>query len=147
MSENNTPNTQETIDSGIPRVSFRVRVAQLVQQPVDPTLEVEGMPADAKATGEAIAQAKEDLQEEIDSLDEDISAIAGLLFPVGSIYTSTSATAPTFGGANWNWKEILVPVTHGDLESGARSYVEKGETDTPGTLHFWKRLADTEVNA
>lgn len=147
MSETNTPNTPESIDEGIPSVRFRVRVAQLVQQPTDPTLEIENMPADAKATGEAIAQAKEELQEEIDSLDEDISAIAGLLFPVGSIYTSTSATAPTFGASNWNWQEIMIPATHGDLENGSRSYTAKGENDTPGSLHFWKRLEDTEVIA
>lgn len=140
MSEvNNTPE--------IPEVSFTIEVSEVVQAPVDPTLTIEEMAADAKATGEAIAAAKEELQEEIDALDEDVAAVAGILFPVGAIYVSTSSTAPTFGGENWNWKEIMIPVKQGDLIDGARSYKEKENTDTPGTIHFWMRIADTEVSA
>lgn len=141
MSEiNNTP------ADGIPEVTFEVEVSNVVQTPVDDTLSIEGMAADAKATGEAIDAAKNELQEEIDAIDTDVSGIYGRMFPVGSIYVSTSATAPTFGEANWNWQEILMPVTYGDLMSGARDYAEVG-TETPGTVHFWLRLADTEVSA
>ena len=146
MSELNN-NTPESIDDGIPEVNFTLEVSNTVQTPVDDTLSISQMAADAKATGDAIAAAKSELQEEIDALDEDVSAVAGILFPVGSIYVSTSSTAPTFGGTNWNWQEIMIPATWGDLEDGARSYKTKDSGDTPGTIHFWLRIADSEVNA
>ena len=103
------------------------------------------MAADAKATGDAIEAAQTELQAAIDELDDDLKAVAGTMFPVGSIYVSTSATAPTFGGENWNWQEIMIPVTNDDLTNGSRSYEAKGESDTPGSVHFWLRVADTEV--
>ena len=145
MSEVN--NTPESIDDGIPQVNFTLQVEHTVQAPIDDTLSVSGMAADAKATGDAIDAAKAELQEEIDSLDDDISGIYGMMFPVGSIYVSTSASAPTFGAANWNWQEIMIPVTQGDLMDGSRSYAAKESGDTPGTIHFWLRIADTEVSA
>lgn len=58
-----------------------------------------------------------------------------LFYPVGSIYVSTSSTAPSFGGT---WQEIRIPATWGDLEDGNRSYINGSGT---GTLHFWKRTA------
>lgn len=144
MSEvNNT--SPESIDDGIPEVSFTMEVSTVQQAPVDDTLSIEGMAADAKATGDAIEQAKADLQEEIDSIETDISSVADDLFPVGSIYISTSSSAPTFGGTNWNWQEIMIPVKQGDLIDGSRSYAAKGSGDTPGTIHFWLRIADTEA--
>lgn len=144
MSEvNNT--SPESLDDGIPEVTFTLQVSETVQSPVDPTLSIEGMAADAKATGDAIADARSDLQAEIDAIETGVDSVAGTLFPVGAIYVSTSSTAPTFGGANWNWQEIMIPVTQGDLMDGSRSYAAKGSGDTPGTLHFWMRIADTEV--
>ena len=131
---------------GIPEVEFQIEVSNVVQTPVDDTLTIEGMAADAKATGDAIDAAKSELQEEIDAVDADVDAVYGKLFPVGSIYVSTSSSAPTFGGANWNWQEILLPVTYGDLMSGARDYTAVG-TEEPGNVHFWLRIADTEVSA
>ena len=147
MSEVNDVNntSPESIDDGIPEVSFTLTVSETQQAPVDDTLSIEGMAADAKATGDAIAQAKSDLQEEIDAIETGVESAAGQLFPVGAVYISTSSTAPTFGGTNWNWQEILIPTTWGDLENGQRSYAEKGSGDTTGTLHFWLRVADTEV--
>ena len=147
MSEVNTPDitSPESIDDGIPEVSFTLEVSNVQQAPVDDTLTIEGMAADAKATGDKIAQVKAELQEEIDAIETGVDSVVGRLFPVGCIYVSTSSSAPTFGGTNWNWKEIMIPATWGDLEDGARSYAEITESDTPGTLHFWLRIADTEV--
>lgn len=142
MSELN--NTPSSIDDGIPEVDFTLEVANVVQAPIDDTLTIEGMAADAKATGDAIAAAQAELQQQIDDIETGVESVAGTLFPVGSIYISTSATAPTFGGTNWNWQEIMIPVTQGDLMDGSRSYTAAGESDTPGTLHFWLRIADTE---
>lgn len=147
MSELNNPEvtSPESIGDGIPEVTFTIEVSEVVQAPVDTTLSIAGMAADAQATGEAIEQAKSDLQAEIDSISTDISRVAGELFPVGSIYVSTSANAPTFGGTAWRWQEILMPVTNGDLMDGTRSYSELTESDTPGSIHFWLRIADAEV--
>lgn len=145
MSEVNS--TPESIDEGIPEVAFTLEVHNTQQAPIDDTLTISGMAADAKATGDAINAAKSELQEEIDSIETGVESVRGLLFPVGAVYISNSATAPTFGGANWQWKEILIPTTWGDLEDGQRSYAEKGEYDTAGSLHFWLRIADAEVSS
>ena len=145
MSENN--NTPSSIDDGIPEVNFEVQVSEVVQAPIDDTLTISGMAADAKATGDAIAAAKAELEEEIEDIAVNVSGVANALFPVGCIYVSTSASAPTFGGTNWRWEEIMIPVTHGDLMDGSRSFTVKGSGDTPGTLHFWKRISDAEVNS
>lgn len=143
MSEIN--NTPESIDDGIPEVNFDIEVSEVVQAPIDDTLSISGMAADAKATGDAIAAAQAELEEEIQDIIVDVSSIANTLFPVGCIYVSTSATAPTFGGTNWRWVEIMIPVTHGDLMDGSRSYADKTSGDTPGTLHFWRRIENAEV--
>ena len=149
MSELNeeVQSSQESIDDGIPEVTFTLQVSETVQAPVDDTLTIPGEAADAYATGVAIAEAKSELQGEIDSLSSGIGSVAGQLVPVGSIYVSTSSSAPTFGGENWNWQEIKIPVTQGDLMDGMRSYANLASGDTPGTLHFWLRIADTEVSA
>ena len=57
-----------------------------------------------------------------------------MMFPVGSIYISTSATAPTFGGT---WEEILVKQTLAQVKSGERDYFTGTNTDN---IHYWKRL-------
>lgn len=137
MSELN--NTPASIDDGIPEVSFTLEVSNTVQAPVDPTLSIEGVAADAKATGDAIQAAKDDLQEQIDNIETGVESVAGQLFPVGAVYISTSSTAPTFGGNTWVWHEIKMPATWGDIEDGFRSYTDLSEDDIPGNLHFWKR--------
>ena len=136
-------NTENSIEQGVPEITLQMQAQETVQAPIDATLSISGQAADAAATGAAIAQAKAAVQAEVAVVDEKVAAVAGLLFPVGSVYVTTSDTAPTFGGTNWNWKEIMIPATWGDLEDGARSYTEKGADDTPGNLHFWLRIADT----
>lgn len=135
-------NTPESIDDGIPEVTFTLQVSEMVQAPVDDTLSIAGEAADAKATGDAIAAAKAELEEQIDAIETDVDSVIGKLYPVGSIYITTSATAPTFGGTNWRWEEFMIPVTQGDLIDGSRSYATKQSGDTPGTIHFWRRIAD-----
>ena len=142
MSELNTPETQESIsESGIPEVTFTLQLSEVVQAPIDATLSIAGQAADAKATGDAINDAKAALQDEIDDLEDGIGLLAGQLFPVGSVYCSISSTAPTFGAASWVWQEILIPTTWGDLEDGSRSYADRSAGDSAGTLHFWRRTA------
>jgi hypothetical protein len=58
-----------------------------------------------------------------------------LMFPVGSIYISTSSTAPTFGGT---WTEVLVKQTLAEFKDGKAHYTAGSNT---GNLHYWKRTA------
>lgn len=143
MSELN--NTPASVDDGIPEVDFELTASEVVQAPVDDSLTISGMAADAKATGEAIAAAKSELEEQIEDIETGVESVAGKLFPVGSIYVSTLSTAPTFGGTNWRWQEIKMPATWGDLEDGFRSFAPIATGDETGTLHFWLRLADAET--
>jgi len=63
----------------IPRISFNLRTADVISAPVDPSLSIEGMAADAKATGDALAAeqaareeglaAKLDTYSELESLE------------------------------------------------------------------------------
>lgn len=58
-----------------------------------------------------------------------------LMFPVGSIYMSTSSTAPSFGGT---WEEIRITETWSQVEADTQSYEAGAGT---GTVHFWRRTA------
>lgn len=109
---------------GIPEITLQLEVLNTVQAPVDATLSIAGEAADAKATGDAIA-----------AMQTALNTAVASLFPIGSIYVTTSATAPVFYGT---WVEIVMPMTHGDLKNGMRSYVDGTGT---GNLHFWRRTA------
>lgn len=58
-----------------------------------------------------------------------------LMFPVGSIYISTSSTEPTFGGT---WEEVLIKQTLEEVKSGEAHYTA-GQSTT--NLHYWRRTA------
>ena len=119
------PNTESSIEeSGIPEITLTLSVMDTVQAPVDATLSISGEAADAKATGDAIA-----------NLQTVLTAAIASLFPIGAIYVSTSSTAPAFYGT---WVEFTIPATWGDIEDGMRSYSDGTGT---GTLHFWRRTA------
>ena len=121
------PNTEQDItQNGIPEITLTVEVQNTVQAPVDTTLSIHGQAADAYETGVAIANAQ-----------ASFNAAIALLFPIGAIYCSLSDTPPAFYGT---WVEILIPMTHGDIEDGTRSYEDLDEQET-GTLHFWRRTA------
>lgn len=122
MSEVNTENNIE--EQGIPEVTFGVQVEQTVQSPVDTSLSVSGMAADAAAVGAALA-----------SLQTTLEAAIAALFPVGAVYSSVSDTAPAFFGT---WVEITIPMTHGDIQDGNRSYLDGTGS---GNLHYWRRTA------
>ena len=58
-----------------------------------------------------------------------------VFYPVGSIYTSTNSTAPTFGGT---WTEIKITATLEQLAEGERGFIS-GESAS--ALHYWRRTA------
>jgi len=117
------PNTEQSIEeTGIPEITLVLTVMETVQAPVDATLSISGEAADAKATGDAIA-----------NLQTALTAAIAALFPIGAIYVSTFSTAPAFYGT---WVEFTMPATWGDIEDGMRSYTDGTGT---GTLHFWRR--------
>lgn len=58
-----------------------------------------------------------------------------MLFPVGSIYMSTSSTAPSFGGT---WQEIRITETWAQVEADTQGYEAGAGT---GTVHYWRRTA------
>ena len=61
--------------------------------------------------------------------------ILNTFFPIGSIYTSSNSSAPTFGGT---WREVKIMASWDDLKNGNRSYTAGTGT---GTLHYWQRTA------
>ena len=66
---------------------------------------------------------------------EDVQTVIDALFPVGSVYATTSSTAPTFGGT---WSEIKVTRTWNDLKNGESNYAYGTGS---GNLHYWKRVS------
>lgn len=65
-----------------------------------------------------------------------MAAIIPSLFPVGSIYMTTSATAPAFGGT---WTEIAITATWTQLNAGTRGYAALASGASGGDVHFWLR--------
>ena len=156
-------NVQDSIENtgGIPEITVEMEVFGMTQTPVDKTLTIPDMAADAKAVGDAIADVGSDVADvaadvvaimqwtgEDIPLNTDASAptiaeaIAGMfanLYPVGSVYVTAAETLPAVIAATGTWVEIAVPLTWGDIRTGSRSYVQPGEGFTPGNLHSWLR--------
>lgn len=134
------PDTERDIsERGIPQIRMTVSPSQNVQTPVDDTLSIPEMAADAKATGDAINNVAADLSD----LAADVAGITdGLLesiYPVGALYMTTAGTMPEALSALGTWTEVSIPLTWGDIKHGTRSY---GEPDgESGTIHFWLRTA------
>lgn len=124
--------------SEIPEIQFEINPAESVPVPVDDTLSISGQAADAAAVGAAFTSAAQTTASNLASAVNTLNASIAALFPVGAIYVSTSGSAPAFYGT---WTEIMIPVTWDDLTNGSRDYQAKGENDTPGTIHFWRRTA------
>lgn len=114
----------------IPEISMEVEVSNMTQTAVDPTLSVAGMAADAKATGDAIAD-----------LAADVSGIFSNLYPVGSVYISVASSLPAIISAIGTWTEIAIPMTWGDIKTGTRNYSETDNEFVPGNMHFWLRTS------
>lgn len=152
------PNTEQSIEQtgGVPEIEVEADVFGMIQYPTDKTLSIADMPADAKETGDAIA----DLLADIGSLEnrtgadiplnstssapsiaEAIANIYSGLYPVGSVYTTTESALPASIATIGTWTEIAIPLKHGDEKNGTRNYVEAGEGFTPGNLHFFLRTA------
>lgn len=68
------PNTEESIQEtgGVPKLHMTVSPSSVVQAPVDKTLSISEMPADAKATGDAIRNLGSALEDEIVELAADV---------------------------------------------------------------------------
>ena len=130
----------------------------MTQTAVDKTLSISDMAADAKATGDAIANVAADLADAIadisdiedwtgedipvssapgaSSIADAISALVGESYPVGSIYMTVSNYPPSFIGT---WVEIAITATWQQLKTGQRGYTELEEGQTGGSVHFWLR--------
>ena len=60
--------------------------------------------------------------------------VLNTFYPVGSIYTSTSDSPPSFGGT---WQEVKIIATHSDLKTGDKQYTIGTGT---GNVHYWRRI-------
>lgn len=147
--------------SGIPEIDYEVEVFGMTQAEVDKTLTIEDCAADAKAVGDRFGDVEGDIGdmdaairkiqgwtgEDIQLKDGSTQTIAGAIedlqkrtiqnvYPVGSIYMSTSAEPPSIEGTTW--EEVLITATWSQLKNGMRSH-EVGVST--GTVHFWRRTA------
>lgn len=146
---------------GIPEIDEDVEVFGMTQAEVDKTLTLEDCAADAKAVGDRFGNVEGDISdldsdiqeikawtgEDIPLKPNDEQTVAGAIeelqestiqnvYPIGSIYMSTSAEAPNFLGTVW--EEILITATWSQLKNGMRSHELGAST---GTVHFWMRTA------
>lgn len=127
--ESTEQNVQNSIEEtgGIPEITLSLEVSGMTQYPVDKTLSIPDMAADAKEVGDAISD-----------LEAAIADIQAETYPVGTIYMTVNSTAPTFSGT---WVEVGVGFTRAQMKNGKRDLVQFEEGETGGTVHFWLRTA------
>lgn len=104
-------------------------IASLAGQTVTPTRQQQTIQSNGKyMTGDIVISGIPDTyMTEAEALER--------MFPVGSIYTSTNSSAPTFGGT---WQEIRIIRTWAQVEADTESYEAGAGT---GTVHYWRRTA------
>ena len=158
-------NTEQSIQEtgGIPQIEVSLQVSGMTQTAVDKTLSISDMAADAKATGDALANILADIQD-IDAsiggieewtgedipvnstqgamtIAEAFSSIMNFTYPVGSIYTTINNSLPTVLSSAGTWVEVKMPLTWNDIKNGTRGYVAVSSGDTTGPVHYWLRTA------
>ena len=167
MSEvNNNAPTEESIQQsieelgGIPLIELDLEVSGMTAYPTDKTLSIDGMAADAGAVGDKFNDVDADIaangsaistiqgwtgadiplssDDGAPSIKDAIDAFGVNPYPVGSVYMTTSDSAPSFIGT---WVEIAITATWAQLKTGKRGYAELEEGDIGGAVHFWMRTA------
>lgn len=157
------PNTEQSIEQtgGVPVVEVEVDVFGMMMYPTDKTLSVDGMPADAKATGDALDSVDEqiadilldikDLQEETGAdiplngdsgaptIAEAIANVFSNLYPVGSVYVTSATSLPSVISSIGTWVQIAMPLRLVDIKKGSRTYVEVDESYEASNLYMWLR--------
>lgn len=87
-------------------------------------------------TGESIPLHPESEETIAEAITELQQSTMSNVYPIGSIYMTTSEQAPSFFGTVW--EEILITATWTQLKNGMRSHIAGTST---GTVHFWVRTA------
>lgn len=64
-----------------------------------------------------------------------VSAEIDMAYPIGSIYTGSSSTAPDF--PNTYWQEVVPSATVAQIKAGSMDYVAGTGT---GNVHHWRRI-------
>lgn len=103
------PNTEESLQQtgGVPDVEMEVEIFGMVQQPTDKTLSIENMPADGKATGDALANITADLTDTMTDVGN-ILDWTGEDIPVNS--QTTDKVASVIAGI-LSWTGSTIPLT------------------------------------